>query len=69
MNAEQARKTLIKSQSWDVLHQQDEKELLIEAFRSFWESCPTEKEFGKVMKNNVFFAEYMYIMSCRFNFP
>ena len=69
MNAEQARKTLIKSQSWDVLHQQDEKELLTEAFRTFWESCPKEKEFGEVMKNNVLFAEYMYIMSCKSNFP
>jgi hypothetical protein len=62
MSVEEAKKTLNKFRKSDGLTQHKFKNEIIEAFRVFWNSNPTEKEFAKYIGGLVIFPELSYIM-------
>lgn len=57
------RKILQVAQKQSMENQRGHAKEIIEAFRAFWKTKPSEKEFTKLTEGLVIFPEIVYIMS------
>lgn len=62
MNLEEAKTSLQKYRVLPIEEQTLHREEIIEAFRTLWNSNPSEKEFSDHLSGIVLFPEITYIM-------